>query len=103
MVSGADSVYVKGALEATKLGEFFEDTFSPDSLNAFKGSLQYWKRILRRSKSHPEYSVVVDDRPKFLVTPAGLGLSTILVSPRISWRFKAIPSIEQLVSVIASG
>ncbi|HEY5620682.1 MAG TPA: HAD family hydrolase [Candidatus Bathyarchaeia archaeon] len=100
LVSGADSTYVKGALEATKLKSFFKDTYSPDTLDAFKGSLPYWKKILRLSKSDPESSVVVDDRPKFLRVPAKLGFQTILVGrdPTSSQQFTEVTSIRQLLS-----
>ena len=81
LVSGADSTYVKGALGATRFNKYFERAFSPDQLDAFKGSLLYWKRILKLSLSDPESSVVVDDRARFLCVPAKLGLTTILVGP----------------------
>ncbi len=100
LVSGADSTYVQGALEATKLKSFFKDTYSPDTLNAFKGSLLYWKKILRLSESDPKSSVVVDDRLKFLGVPSKLGLQTILVSrnPTSNQRFPEVASIRQLLS-----
>lgn len=79
LTSGADSTYIKGALEATRLGKFFERGFSPDTLDAFKGSLRYWKRILKLSRSNPESSVVVDDWARFLRVPAKLGVKAILV------------------------
>ncbi len=99
LVSGADSDYIRGALEATKLGEYFWETYSPDTLNVFKGSPAYWKKILRRSRSDPGLSIVVDDRPKFLRVPSSLGLKTILVDPDSAPdnRLLRVRSIRELV------
>ncbi len=98
LVSGADTAYVNGALEATGLKELFEETYSPDELNAFKGTRVYWKKVLRMSKSKPEHSTVVDDRPKFLRTPAKLGLNAILISrkPIGKTHFTVLPDISRL-------
>ena len=103
LVSGADSTYVKGALEATGLDGFFEETYSPDELNAFKGSTAYWKKVLGRSKSKPEFSIAVDDRPKFLQNPARLGLKAILVSSetRVKSPFTVVTDIEKLPAVLS--
>jgi len=100
LVSGADSVYIKGALEAARLNEYFERVFSPDKLDAFKGSLSYWRKILKLSRSNPKSSVVVDDRAKFLRVPAKLGLRTILVGPDgpSSQRFVGIGNVKELLS-----
>lgn len=99
LVSGADSTYVKGALEATRLSEYFERAFSPDQLDAFKGSLPYWKRILKLSRSDPESSVVVDDRARFLRVPARLGLTTILVDPdnQSTKSFVTVRNVSEMV------
>lgn len=79
LVSGMDSTYAKGALEASGLGSMFDQTYPPDKVNSFKGSFEYWKRVLRSSRAIPETSFVVDDRPRFLQVPARLGLNLILV------------------------
>lgn len=79
LVSGMDSTYVRGAMEATGLETFFDKMFSPDQLNAFKGSLSYWKKILKLSGIRPSKAVVVDDKARFLRVPAGLGVQPVLV------------------------
>ena len=103
LVSGADDTYVEGALEATGLKGFFEETYSPSELNAFKGTRAYWEKVLRMSKSRPEFSTVVDDRTKFLRTPARLGLKAILVSrkPIVKSQFTVLRSIEKLPAVLS--
>ncbi len=102
LVSGADSTYVQGALEATRLGRFFDETFSPDQLNAFKGSPSYWRKVLKLSRSGPETSLVVDDRRKFLRIPAQFGITPVLVSPRNprNHKFLHIESIRELPRVL---
>ena len=99
LVSGADSAYIKGTLDATRLNGYFERVFSPDELDAFKGSLSYWKKILKLSRSDPESSAVVDDRAKFLRVPAKLGLRTILVEPDgpSNRQFVRIGSVKELL------
>lgn len=100
LVSGADSTYIKGALEVTRFNGYFERAFSPDKLDAFKGSLSYWKKILKLSRSKPESSAVVDDRARFLRVPAKLGLRPILVGPDgpSSQRFVRVGSVNELLS-----
>lgn len=100
LVSGADSTYIKGTLEATNFGRYFERAFSPDALDVFKGSLRYWRKILRVSESDPESSVVIDDRARFLRVPARLGLRAILVGPDESpnQRFVRVRTVKELFS-----
>jgi FMN phosphatase YigB (HAD superfamily) len=101
LVSGADSTYIKGALEATRFNGYFERVFSPDKLDAFKGSLSYWKKILKLSRSKPESSAVVDDRAKFLRVPAKLGLRIILVDPDgpSNRRIISVRSVKEVLSL----
>jgi len=100
LVSGADSVYINGALKAARLNQYFERVFSPDKLDAFKGSLSYWRKILKLSRSKPESSAVVDDRVRFLRVPAKLGLKTILVEPDgpSNRQFVRIGNVKELLS-----
>ncbi len=102
LVSGADSDFTKGVLEASRANRYFDGVFSPNKVNAFKGSPLYRSRILEASESLPNNSIVVDDQPRMLVLPLRLGMRPVLLTrkpPRES-HFFTIRKIEELPRLV---
>jgi FMN phosphatase YigB (HAD superfamily) len=102
LVSGADSDFINGVLEGSRASRYFDGVFSPDKVNAFKGSPLYWRRILQASGSSPNDSIVVDDQPRMLVTPLRLGMRPVLITrnPSRKSHFSIVTRIEELPRLV---
>jgi len=61
LTSGADSYFIKAALQSTGLRQHLSGVYCPDELNAVKTSVNYWKTVLGLANSKLRHSVVVDE------------------------------------------